>query len=156
MKMTRFSEKIMISYSFIRGFMPNLHKQSWTVSIYTPRLFTRPGILWFRKGQELSKGKSLVSNAECYCCGLKSCSCFSSTTKSVSLASTQFGFPGLLDSSSTTCLPHDSDYVYLSWHMNQGHVGTTGSAAMRRTPHLRHYRLSCFDEQQCQRNRRSV
>ena len=30
--MTCFSEKMMISYSCIRGFMPNLHKKSWMVS----------------------------------------------------------------------------------------------------------------------------
>ena len=31
---TCFSEKIMISYSCIHGFMPNLPKKSWMVSIY--------------------------------------------------------------------------------------------------------------------------
>ena len=31
--MTRYSEKMMISYSCMRGFMPNLHKKSWMVYI---------------------------------------------------------------------------------------------------------------------------
>ena len=136
--MTCFSEKMMISYSFIRGFMPNLHKQSWMVSVYHAR--SRVLAFYdFEKGKSFRKERAWFLMLSATTVASKHIgSCFSSTTKSVSLASTQFGFPGLLDSSSTTCLPHDSDYVYLSWHMNQGHVGTTGSAAMRRAPHLRH------------------
>ena len=33
--MTWYSEKMMISYSCIRGFMPNSHKKSWMISKFT-------------------------------------------------------------------------------------------------------------------------
>ena len=42
--MTWFSEKMMISYSYIRGFMRNLHKKSWMISnARLSRLTTKSG-----------------------------------------------------------------------------------------------------------------